>query len=66
MNRIILFMFFLICTKVSTSQVTFTDLNNNWHVVKSFPDGNIQNPSFIATTTTLYANTGDSIINNEN
>ncbi|MCB9364829.1 MAG: T9SS type A sorting domain-containing protein [Flavobacteriales bacterium] len=65
MNRIILFMFFLICTKVSTSQVTFTDLNNKWYVVKSFPDGNIQNPSFIATTTTLYANTGDSIINNE-
>ncbi|MBC8266210.1 MAG: T9SS type A sorting domain-containing protein [Flavobacteriales bacterium] len=65
MKKQITFLFLFLFVKLAVSQVNFTELNNKWYVVKSFPNGNSQNPSFLATTTTFYGNTGDTIINNE-
>lgn len=48
-------------------QVTnhFSNLDSKWYVAKTFPDGNLQNPNFVATTTNVFGFQGDTLINNE-
>jgi hypothetical protein len=41
----------------------FNNINSKWNVAKSYPAGNLQHPSFVATTTTVYGFKGDTIIN---
>lgn len=42
----------------------FENLDSKWHVAKTYPAGNQQNPTFIATTTNVYGFQGDTLINN--
>jgi len=46
-------------------QVTnhFDNLDTKWNVAKTYPNGNMQNPNFVATTTTVYGFQGDTLIN---
>lgn len=43
----------------------FDNLDSKWNVAKTYPAANQQNPSFAATTTTVYGFQGDTLINNE-
>lgn len=43
----------------------FDNLDSKWNVAKTYPDANQQNPSFVATTTTVYGFQGDTLINSE-
>jgi hypothetical protein len=43
----------------------FDNPSSKWYVAKTFPSGNIQNPNFVATTTTVFGFQGDSLINGE-
>lgn len=43
----------------------FDNLDSKWNVAKTYPAANQQNPSFVATTTTVYGFQGDTLINNE-
>jgi hypothetical protein len=46
-------------------QVTshFNNLDSKWNVAKTYPNGNMQNPNFVATTTTVYGFQGDTLLN---
>jgi len=46
-------------------QVTnhFDNLDTKWNVAMTYPNGNIQNPNFVATTTTVYGFQGDTLLN---
>jgi hypothetical protein len=48
-------------------QVTshFNNLDSKWNVAKTYPNANMQNPSFVATTTTVYGFQGDTLINSD-
>lgn len=41
----------------------FDNLDSKWNVAKTYPNGNLQNPNFVATTTTVYGFQGDTLIN---
>ena len=43
----------------------FDNSDSRWHVAKTFSAANLQNPSFAATTTTVYGFQGDTLINSE-
>lgn len=43
----------------------FGNLDSKWNVAKTYPEGNLQNPNFVATTTTVYGFQGDTLINSE-
>lgn len=40
----------------------FGNLTSIWHVASSYPNGNLNNPSFVETTTTVYGYVGDTVI----
>jgi len=61
---IILSIIFIGITNVS-SQVSFSEVGNKWYVLNTYPNGTVQDPEFVETTTTIYGNMGDSIINTE-
>ena len=66
MKTLIIFLF-LILPPFTWGQITdhFAHLDSRWNVAKTFPDGNQQNPNFVATTTTVYGYQGDTLINND-
>lgn len=41
----------------------FNNLDSKWNVARTYPAANQQNPSFVATTTTVYGFQGDTLIN---
>lgn len=43
----------------------FDNADSKWNVAQTYPAANQQNPSFAATTTTVYGLQGDSLINSE-
>ena len=43
----------------------FDNLNSKWNVAKTYPNGNMQNPNFVATTTKIYGFQGDTLLNSE-
>jgi hypothetical protein len=43
----------------------FENVNSKWYVAKTFPSANMQNPNFVATTTTVFGFHGDSLYNGE-
>jgi hypothetical protein len=43
----------------------FDHLDSKWSVAKTYPAANQQNPSFVATTTTIYGYKGDTLIDNK-
>ncbi len=47
------------------SSISFTHPESTWNIAKTFPNGNLQNPFFIETSTKVYGYQGDTIINNE-
>lgn len=64
-KKLLLFCFLLFLINIVTAQIDFTELSNRWYVARTYPNGNIQNPYFIATTTTLFGINGDTLINSE-
>ena len=48
-------------------QVTshFNNLDSKWNVAKTYQNANMQNPNFVATTTTVYGFQGDTLINSD-
>lgn len=40
----------------------FEQADSKWHVARTYPAGNMQNPSFAATTTAVYGYQGDTLI----
>ena len=61
---IILAIIFIGITNVF-SQVNFSEVGNKWYVLNTYPNGTMQDPGFVETTTTIYGNMGDSIISTE-
>ncbi|RLD23010.1 MAG: hypothetical protein DRI54_07890 [Bacteroidetes bacterium] len=58
----------LICfSAISYTQTPLVFINQDatWNVARTFPDANPDNPSFVATTTTVYGFSGDTLIDNE-
>jgi len=43
----------------------FSNTDSKWHVAKTYPNGNQENPNFIETKTTIYGFQGDSLIEGE-
>ena len=43
----------------------FNNIDSKWNVAKTYPNGNIQNPNFVATTTTIYGFQEDTTINSQ-
>jgi hypothetical protein len=43
----------------------FNNSDSKWNVAKTYPDGNLQNPNFVATTTTVFGFQGDTLINSD-
>jgi hypothetical protein len=43
----------------------FENPSSKWYVAKTFPSGNMQNPNFVSTTTTVFGFQGDSLIGGE-
>jgi len=44
------------------SPINFVDSNATWNVAETFPNGNIQNPNFVATVTKVYGLQGDTLV----
>ncbi len=55
----------VIATMVTYSQSSIVNPNANWSVAKTYPNGDIQNPNFIETTTLVYGFIGDTLIGDE-
>jgi len=58
----------LICfSAISYTQTPLVFINRDatWNVARTYPDANPDNPSFVATTTTVYGFSGDTLIENE-
>lgn len=64
-NLIILSVLLLPCILRGQVINHFDNLDSKWHVAKTFPNGNQQNPSFVQTTTTVFGFQGDTIVNSE-
>lgn len=60
-------LFILTIPTLIFGQVTnhFDNLDSKWNVAKTYPNGNMQNPNFVATTTTVYGHQGDTLINSD-
>jgi hypothetical protein len=60
-------LFILTIPTLIFGQVTnhFDNLDSKWNVAKTYPNGNMQNPNFVATTTTVYGHQGDTLINGD-
>lgn len=63
----VLFACFLLSATVGAAQsvIRFDDVNGAWHVAHSFPQGSQEHPDFVATSSTLYTYSGDTVINGE-
>lgn len=63
--KISLLLTFLTIPILIFGQITnhFENMDTKWNVAKTYPNGNMQNPNFVATTTTVYGLIGDTIIN---
>lgn len=44
------------------NSINFVDSNVTWNVAETFPNGNIQNPNFVATVTKVYGLEGDTLV----
>ena len=66
MKTIFIFLVFLLPTLL-WGQITnhFNHLDSKWNVSKTYPAANLQNPNFVATTTTVFGYQGDTLIDNE-
>lgn len=49
----------------SQNSIDFINRDAIWNVARTYPDANPDNPSFAATTTTVYGFSGDTLIDNE-
>ena len=63
----ILILSILLLPQIILSQIInhFDNLDSKWHVAKTYPNANQQNPNFVETTTTIYGFQGDTIVNSE-
>lgn len=54
-----------VITGVSQETISFTNSEATWNVVRTFTNGNPEDPSFIETNTNIYGYYGDSLIGND-
>lgn len=59
----ILFLAFILPMAHGQSVIRFDDAIGTWDVAHTYPQGNIQNPNFIGTTTRMFSFSGDTLIN---
>lgn len=66
MKTLMIFLVLLLPTILSGQVINhFDNLDSEWNVAKTYPDGNQQNPNFAATTTTIFTFQGDTVVNGE-
>jgi len=55
----------LVAIGYTQDPLVFINQDATWNVARTYPDGNQDNPSFVATTTTVYGFSGDTLIDDE-
>lgn len=65
--KTILILCTLLIQSIAFGQIVhhFANSDSRWNVAESYPGGNINNPNFIATTTSVYGIQGDSLISGD-
>jgi hypothetical protein len=65
--KTVLILSILLIQSISLCQVVhhFANSDSRWNVAESYPGGNLNNPNFIATTTSVFGIQGDSLISGD-
>lgn len=66
MNKLLFILLVFSAFKLNAQVVDhFSEPTSKWYVVKAFPNGSMEHPSFVGKRTFVYGFNGDSLINNE-